>query len=91
MGENGERESTKTQEEGVGRETTEDVNFLYEICGKKTFFHTTLCHGTFRNLLENKCTQCDPKDAARFKLRAYWPCLPEALKQLALVHSEALH
>lgn len=47
--------------------------------------------GAFRNLSEHKCMQFGPKAAARFKLQACWPCLPEAPKQLTLVHSEPPH
>lgn len=50
------REHKHTGWGGRERETTEDVNFFYEISDNKlSLILTTLSHGTFRNLSVIKC------------------------------------
>lgn len=91
MVEKGARESTNTQREGGRQRQQKPLISSMRSVMLNSLILSFLCHGMFRNLFENKCTQCEPNGAARFTLQVHWPCVPEALKQLTLVHSEPLH
>lgn len=56
MVENGVRESTNTQEGGERQRQQKSLISSMRSVILNSFFHTTLSHGTFRNLFENKCT-----------------------------------